>query len=255
MIGRFTTVLVGLALVAGATLTGWGLAHLPWPQALPWWGSSGLSRYVIFLVICTALVIGGYLWSKRSPLFIGATLAVGLALLAGALWSLLVALWFAVASTLLGKSILAVLRIKFERDNWLTSLLVGAGVYGTAVGLLAHFPVNYPGVYGVALALPIMLGWRVVAEQGKNFLARVTQRNFSRLSGNGLDVAIAVVALVHFVVALMPEVGHDALAMHLFIPAHLELRHQWGFDVSTYVWAVMPMLGDWIFAIAFWNLY
>jgi hypothetical protein len=49
----------------------------------------------------------------------------------------------------------------------------------------------------------------------------------------------------------MPEVGHDALAMHLFVPAHLALRHQWSFDVSTYVWAAMPMLGDWIYGIGY----
>jgi hypothetical protein len=49
----------------------------------------------------------------------------------------------------------------------------------------------------------------------------------------------------------MPEVGHDALAMHLFIPAHLATRHKWGFDVNTYVWAVMPMMGDWLFSIGY----
>ena len=49
----------------------------------------------------------------------------------------------------------------------------------------------------------------------------------------------------------MPEVGHDALAMHLFVPAHLSLRHEWSFDVTKYVWAVMPMMGDWLFSIAY----
>ncbi|QDZ28857.1 glycosyl transferase [Noviherbaspirillum sp. UKPF54] len=62
---------------------------------------------------------------------------------------------------------------------------------------------------------------------------------------------VATVALVHIVIALLPEVAYDALAMHLFIPAHLALRHQWGFDASSYVWAVMPMLGDWVFAIGY----
>ena len=60
-----------------------------------------------------------------------------------------------------------------------------------------------------------------------------------------------MVALIYFVVALLPELGFDSLAMHLFVPVHLALRHQWGFDVGTYVWAVMPMLGDWIFSIGY----
>jgi len=249
--GLAATIFVGLAFVTGTTLTCWGLVHMAWPQALPWLGKSALLRYALFLVICTALVVCGSLWSKRSALFVGAIVATGLTLLSGALWPLLVALWFAVASTLLGRSILVGLRIGLEGDSLLTSFLVGAGVYGTIVGLFAHFPVSYPGMYGVALALPVILSWRVVAEEGKSLLAQATQKNSVRFNPNRLDVAIAVVAMVHFAVALMPELGHDALATHLFIPAHLATRHQWGFDVATYVWAVMPMLGDWIFSIGY----
>lgn len=207
-------------------------------------------RYIAFLTACALFVFVGSFWSKKSPLLIGGAVATGLALLSGALWPLLVALWFALASAILGRSILAVLKIN-TGEAWLTNFLVGAGVYGTAVGLLAHFPVNYPGVYGAALALPLLLGWRAVVAQGQSFLISFAKRGGAGFKSNRLDVAIAVVALVHFVVGLMPEVGHDALAMHLFIPAHLASRHQWGFDAGTYVWAVMPMLGDWIFAIGY----
>jgi 4-amino-4-deoxy-L-arabinose transferase-like glycosyltransferase len=55
-------------------------------------------------------------------------------------------------------------------------------------------------------------------------------------------------ASIYFVVALMPELGFDALAMHLFIPVSLFFNHKWNYDVQTYVWAVMPMLADWIFS-------
>jgi hypothetical protein len=247
---NLTAPLTLFSLLAGALLTIFGLVHMQWSQALPWAGGA-LLRYVTFLIVCTVLVTGGSYWSKRSPFMVGGAVAAGFALLAGALWPLFVALWFAVASTILGRYILALLRIRTEEDNWLVGFLVGAGAYGTAVGLLAHFSVNYPGLYGAALALPIVLGWRAVAERGKNLLTCAVQKNMSGFYGNGLDVAIAVVALVHFSVALMPEVGFDAYAMHLFAQSHLVQRHQWGFDASTYVWAVMPMLGDWIFSIGY----
>jgi 4-amino-4-deoxy-L-arabinose transferase-like glycosyltransferase len=245
---KLTVPLTSIFLLAGTLLTIWGLAHMQWPNALPWTGPA-LRRYAAFMIVCAALVIGSSYWSKRTPLLAGGAVAVGLALLGGALWPLLVTLWFAFASTLLGRAILAVLRKRNGEEDWLISFLVGAGVYGTAVGLLAHFPVNYPGVYGIALALPIILSWRVVAEKTRAALALLKQQSLAGFRVNRLEVAIAVVALVHFVVALMPEVGYDALASHLFIPAHLASRHQWGFDASTYVWAVMPMLGDWIFSI------
>lgn len=246
-----TIPLVLFSLLAGAVLTIWGLAHLQWPQALPWFDAEALIRYVGFLFICALLVFIGSWWSRKSALLVGAAVAVGVALLAGALWPLLVTLWFAIASTLLGMFILTVLRIRFEGDSGLTSLLVGAGVYGTTVGLFAHFPVNYPGVYGAGLALPLMLGWRVIVEESRYIWTRPTSKSLTEFKINWLDVTIAVVALVHFVVALMPEIGGDALAMHLFVQSHLVQRHQWGFDASTYVWAVMPMLGDWIFSIGY----
>lgn len=247
---NLTTPLFLSALLAGVVLTIWELVHLSWPETLPWTDASARFRYLAFMGVCAGLVVAGSFWSKRNPLLVGAIIATGLALLAGALWPILVTLWFAFASAILGRSILAVLKIN-TGGGWLTHFLVGAGVYGTAVGLLAHFPVNYPGVYGVALALPVLLGWRNVAEFGRSFMASLAKNDTAGFKINWLDTSIAVIALVYFVVALMPEVGYDALAMHLFIPAHLALRHQWGFDASTYVWAVMPMLGDWIFSIGY----
>lgn len=238
------------SLLAGILLTIWGLVHMQWTYALPWVSGGGY-RYAIFMFACTVLVIGGSYWSKRSSLLVGCAVAVGLALLSGALWPLFVTVWFALSSVILGRFVLTSLGIQLDEESRLINLLVGAGIYGTAVGLLAHFPVNYPGVYGVALAVPLTLGWRVAAEQGRSFLDWSERKNPARYNFNKLDVAIAVVALVFFVIALMPEVGTDALAMHLFVQSHLVQRHQWGFDAGTYVWAVMPMLGDWIFSIGY----
>ena len=39
--------------------------------------------------------------------------------------------------------------------------------------------------------------------------------------------------------------------MHLFIPTALAHRHDWGFNPELYVWALMPKLGDWNFAIGY----
>lgn len=250
VVKKLTIALTFFPLLIGTLLTIFGLVHLQWPQALPWVGGA-LFRYVTFIITCTALVVVGCCWSKRSPLLVGGAVAVGLALLAGVLWPLFVTLWFVVASAILGRSILAVLHIRTGEDNWFNSFLVGAGIYGTAVGLFAHFSVNYPGIYGAALALPLILGWRVVAEVGRRLIVWSGKEVRSGFNLNKLDVAIAVVALIYFVVALMPEVGYDALVTHMFVPAHLALRHQWSFDASTYVWAVLPMLGDWIFSIGY----
>src|SRR3989338_5630863 len=118
MIRCGSAIFVRLGLITGVMLTAWVLAHLPWPRALPWQDISGLARYVIFLTACTVLVFIVSAGSKKKPLFAGFAIAIGLALLSGTLWPLLVTLWFAVASALLGKSALARIRTKVEHDNW-----------------------------------------------------------------------------------------------------------------------------------------
>lgn len=238
------------SLFIGIVLTIWGLTHLQWPQALPWLNLDAFIRYIGLIFVSAVLVFVGTWWSKKSSFFIGLVVAFIYALLAGAVWPLLTTLWFAVASSQLGLLVLRGLFIRSNNVSWLTMFLVGVGLYGAVIGLIAHFPVNYAGVYGILLILPLLLNWRGALGQ-LNSLFVCMNNNYSKLSINKLDVAITVISLVYFVVALMPELGFDSLSMHLFVPTHLALRHQWGFDATTYVWAVMPMLGDWIFSIGY----
>ena len=243
---RLGQVLIVTALVLGTAATLWGLSHTPWQAATPLaWDSP--RRYIVYLI---AGVFALRMLSSRlqaSCLASYALVAAGLALLTGAIWPLAVTLWFAAASYILGKTTLGFLRIDKDKVPGITVTLVGAAVYGTVVGIAAHFPINYPGLYAIALAAPIAWGWREACAATRSLV----QLFGERLDSTWLDLAIGLIALVHYLVALMPEVGHDALAMHLFIPGHLATRHQWGYDASTYVWAVMPMLGDWLFSIAY----
>lgn len=246
---KYLKIIIALSLIAGFVLTVIGLKKLSWPQSLVWSDTNTLLGFFGFLVIA-AIFVSLLAWKLQRNTGLAVLLvAVFMAVVFGAVWPLLVTLWFAVASLLFGHWFLEKLKIK--SDNGLDAFLVGASVYGAAVGLLAHYPVNYLGVYGAALALPLSLGWSAMAEQGRSLFTQLTKTKQDTFSVNWLDVAIGVVALVYLVVALMPELGFDSLAMHLFIPAHLAQRHQWGFDASNYVWAVMPMLGDWIFSMGY----
>lgn len=248
---KFTTSVSLVALLGGVALTVWGLVHLSWPQALPWADKNSFLRYAVFIASCTAMIFAGAFWSKLNPLAVGAVVAVLLGLLSGSLWPMVVVGWFALAALLLGDAVSIVLGNKTKSGSWITALLIGAGLYGTGVGLIAQYPVSYPGVYGAALSLPILI-WRERAKRVVlGFLGGLSKESADTEKTDKLSVALAVVGLIHFVVALMPELGHDALAMHLFIPSHMTTRHHWGFDADTYVWAVMPMLGDWIFSVGY----
>ena len=241
--------LVAISLIFSFALTAFGLYKLSWPESFAWADTNTLIRFVCFITISTAL-IAGVSWRFQRNTYCTVLFAITLlSTIAGATWPLLVTLWFAGASAILGYWVL--LKLKIKSENLLNCFLVGIGIYGTAIGLLAHFPINYSGVYGLALVLPLVLNWRLVLEKAKSFFANTANTHQNRASFNGLDVAIGVMAMVYVIVALMPELGYDALVSHLFIPAHLLQRHQWGFDASTYVWAVMPMLGDWVFSMGY----
>lgn len=230
------------SVLAGLLLTGWGLMY----TELAFVDQTQLAWMVGSVLALAAVRV----FLKRSTLAIGFVAAVVIAIVANAMWPLLVTTWLALSSRLWGKWILK--KLGAESEKWVVDLLAGVCLLGTVVGLLAHFPVNYPSVYSIGLAVPFILERKYLA----HWLKQLPPLKFSANEGLDrtslcLEVAICAIALVHFMVALMPEVGHDALAMHLFIPGHLATRHQWGFDVSTYVWAVMPMMGDWIFAIGY----
>ena len=243
---RFSSLSIIFTLVTGGLVTLFGFSQLSWPDALPF-SLNSLPYSLVYILVCAVVVEICSRYSKVARLHAGFAIAVAIAIFAGALYPLLVTVWFALSSYVLGLAILSVLKIDSNRIPGVTTLLLGAVAYGTAVGLLAHYPLNFPGVYGFALAIPLLLGWRSLTQ----ILASLTKKIDQPSSSIWLDLAIVLVALFHFSVALMPEVGHDALAMHLFIPNHLAHRHEWGFDVNTYVWAVMPMMGDWIFSIGY----
>lgn len=244
-------IIIYIALLGGFMLTGWGVTQQDWPRVMYWNNVDTYWNFAGFLCVGVLLVIFAAKKLRMSPFAVGAILASGVALLAGAGWPYLVVVWFALASIIVGQYALELLRVEKANSTLTTHFLVGSCIYGTIVGLAAHFPVNYVGIYGLALMMPILLGWRRVVSvvtQVRTWLQSTKDVN-SRI--DWLSALIVAVGLYHFVVSLMPELGADALAMHLFIPGHLAHRHEWGFDVTTYVWAVMPMLGDWIFSIVY----
>lgn len=243
---KIKTYIIYLSFAIGLTSTFWGLNQLSLTAVSPFaWGS--LLRYVVFLSIGAATIEVVARRTNLSRLLVAPLVATMIAVLAGAIWPLLVTIWFAFASYALGRAVFSWLTTADHQLSWLISFLTGAALYGTAVGLLAHFPINYPGMYALALAVPVVASRRAIIETIRDCRKRISQAT----DFVGLDLIIALIALVHFTVSLMPEVGHDALAMHLFVPGHLATRHEWSFGASTYVWAVMPMLGDWIFSIGY----
>ncbi|MBT2338999.1 MULTISPECIES: phospholipid carrier-dependent glycosyltransferase [Pseudomonas] len=230
---------VVLVLLASTVISLYGFSTLEWPSM----NSATRTILLSALVLATLTV-----FTRKSPIVLGAGLVGGLSIACGQAWPMIVVAVLAASSMTLGRWMLG----RRIATDWTVQLLIGIGTFGTLTGLAAYFPINYSWLHATLLLLPLVLGHQHAGATAQAFLRWVrAERAPQPPLQTVLDVLIAGFACLYAAVAFMPEVGHDALAMHLFIPAHLAQRHQWSFDAGTYAWAVMPMLADWIYGIGY----
>lgn len=236
---RLPSLALVLSVIAGAFLTGYG-----WFTAEPdtWSVSPHLSLFCWLLPVALLLVT----W-RCNALAAGLAMAFAVGVASNSLGAMLVVVLLGWSATTLGRLLLSRLPSATEVE----CLLVGLCAYGTLVGLLAHWPVNYPGVYATMLGLPLLSCRRFALATAKNALQRLQERRTYDDLHRLISCAIVAIAGVYLLVALMPETGHDALATHLFVPTSVAWRHVWEFDVGLYAWTCMPMLTDWIYTIAY----
>jgi len=205
----------------------------------------------LFLVFCLFFVVrlmASYL--KKSPFFVGAMLSFFFALMAGELGAFFLVAFITFSSVLLGKMIASFSPLEQTELTWPTLFLLGVGTYGILIGLTAQWPIHYPSVYGFLLVLPFFIGRKYFVSLCLSIRNWV---QFEESPGRKslIDILIVSVSLLFIIVSFLPEVGYDALVTHLFVPGHLSLRHCWSFDPARYAFAVMPMLGDWIYSLYF----
>jgi hypothetical protein len=222
--------------------------QLNWPGCIPF-SVQGLNRLAMLLGVGSVLVTGLAFGLRCRPLAAGGIVVALVALAGNAAWPLLVTAWFWIASMLVGAAFTAACGGRARATP--VAFLIGAAFLGTIVGLSAHLPINNPATFTALLLAPCLIFRKQLQEWANVFLRHgpaLASFNKSRL---WLEVAVATLMILHVTTALMPEVLHDPLAYHLFIPAHIALRGSWGFDATMYAWAVMPMLGDWLFAVGY----
>ncbi|APW36523.1 hypothetical protein RD110_04305 [Rhodoferax koreense] len=237
-------------LAAGAAWMLTGLKALQWPADLP---NGGLNLPLQIKVFLAAVVIARLVTTVlRIPAWVVVTLfAVACALASGHGAAIPALMVVSLSWAVTGRLVLRLLGLRRPPEGW-QALLAGAGFFATLVEVLAARPWHQPWTWLIVLLLPVVVARRetsaVLAELREAFDA--ARRPLAQRAG-WLDAAIAAVATIYVAVAYLPEIGYDALAMHLFAIHQLETRHAWSFDAQTYIWAVMPMLGDWVFAMPY----
>lgn len=190
------------------------------------WRGAGTGMVLVVAGAAVAAAIAG----------VGAAAAVGLVLASG----------FCIGRRLLPSDS----GLEGDRLRVIVSIALGMAVLSLAVTVLSFLPVNNPATYLALLVLPIAIGWRGNRE-ALGGLARFFHASAPRAGGWVLllDVATAFALGLRLLAALYPEIGTDALAMHLVIADRLADEGRFHYDVTRSIWAVMPMAVDWMFAL------
>jgi hypothetical protein len=214
------------------------------------WDPRGMRRLVHYICLFLAAAVPVMVLAPWCFTGLAIGLAgVGTALAAGPLALLAVAV-FLMSACALGSRLLGGVQDDSVPAQALATML-GTAVYIFAMTMLARLPVNYPLVWVVLLAIPIV--WdRAGVLRRLAACARSVRRVELRTWGERGAAALLIFVLgMHWLVALKPEVGADALAMHLAIPANLAAQHRMTFEPSRFIWSVMPMGADWVYSMVY----
>jgi hypothetical protein len=212
------------------------------------WTQDGLKRFLMFGAAFAGFFVLCSLW--RPGLFppIAVSGVAVYTILAVGPFAFLTVPLILLSSFALGRSVFA-FRSRSVADGILSTLL-GLSIYTLALSIAAHWKVNYSWVYLAVLAVPLIANGRQTAA----FVARVSALLHPAKVGLAEQLASGALAFVlaaHWLVALQPEVGPDALAVHLAVPDSMAWLHRFSFDVNERLWAVMPMNGDWCFTLCY----
>ncbi|MDY7577615.1 glycosyltransferase family 39 protein [Herbaspirillum sp. RTI4] len=235
---------IAIALVASAI--GATVLHGWWQENI--WGGGGLSQLLFYRFVAWAMLAFMLLLALRVPFILIVSvvliLDVGLAG-AGPLTSVA---WFWICAMLAGAWIIALSGSERGPVWTVRNSVVGFAAIGSLIGVLAHYPVCTPTIFFALISfLAVFCGWRLHA-RGR-FREKLPIPLLWKKRKWPEIIMLALVLLggtLVLMVGLLPDVGYDALAVHLNVPARMLETGLWRFDVTEYIWAVMPLGADWL---------
>ena len=138
----------------------------------------------------------------------------------------------------------------FNGESDLFNICAGFVVLETFMYATARITLHYPAAILALLLLPILITFRQLLPKFKRLLG------YCR-SGPGQAWQVFTESLLGFILfcslllALSPEVGADALAMHLVVGTDIAAHHRFTFTPAIVSWSAMPLGADFCFAIAY----
>lgn len=224
-------------------------------RAEPMWANTGWTkigqfRFIHYTKIFWAASIAVLLIAPAAFAPIVALLFVVLTTIALGPLALLAVVLFLIASCALGSKLMGSSG-DASAENQLCATVLGMAVYIFLMTFLARLPVNYPAVYLVMLAIPVLIDIRGVSRRmvswGKDL---VLFRPRPRLQVAAFALLVFVLGM-HWLIVPQPESSADGLAMHLAIPHNIALHHFFTYQPGRIFWSVMPMGADWCYTMVY----
>jgi glycosyltransferase involved in cell wall biosynthesis len=136
-------------------------------------------------------------------------------------------------------------------EDQLCATLLGIAVYIFLMTFLVRLPVNYPAVYVILLAIPVLTDIRGVGRRLVSWgNALVRSRRPPRTQVAALMLLVFVLGM-HWLIVPQPESSGDGLAMHLAIPVDIAQHHIFTYRPGHILWSVMPMGADWCYTMVY----
>jgi glycosyltransferase involved in cell wall biosynthesis len=216
----------------------------------PGWTAVGRYRFIHYTKIfwAASLIILLAVPAAFAPL-VALLVAAGTAVAIGPA-ALLAVVAFLIAGCALGSRLMGSSG-EPSAENQLCATMLGIAVYIFLMSLMARLPVNYPAVYVVLLAIPILIDIRGV---WRRLVAWVKALAPSRKPPRAQVAAFALLVFVlgmHWLIVPQPESSADGLAMHLAIPVNISLHHVMTYRPGRIFWSAMPMGADWCYTMVY----
>jgi hypothetical protein len=229
------------------------------------WAAFGEGRFGYSIaefagVTLACLVVFGALIAWQ-PRHIHTVATVSMMLLAVALLTpagVLTVLLMLLDAYLIGERVLAWTRgprfdVEADESAWPASapLLLGLGLSIGAMAMTAALKIHYTVTYAVIVMLPVVLWWRRVATITSGAVtALIRPHSALSITERCWIVLLLTFVTIHLFVVAKPDASYDGGTMHWQFALLLAKDHRWTFDVTRYIWAVMPLGADHTFAAA-----
>lgn len=206
------------------------------------WRPDGLHKLEYFSALYWVAFLA--LWLLRK------SLVRPVLILAAALVILIVAgPWVTFSMAILFLGSWAIGALLFDSESDVFNVCAGFVVLETFMYATARIGLHYPAVILTLLLLPTLLAFRRLPPALTRLFAlrRPSAGSRWQVFTEGL---VGFVLFCSLLLALSPEVGADALAMHLAVGTDIAAHHRFTYTPAVVSWSAMPLGADFCFAIA-----